>query len=604
MNAAPARLLALLLTASSARALDARLAAVSDPESGDAPGLTLSAGTGRVECARATFSRATAEAGGAVYVVDAGAPGDEDAIRLSAAVLARSAGPASPAAALARRHGVPAVALGRGLWDASGPSWTLELTTFGPARTEGGFSIRPAGPPLERVLREGDAVCVDADAGRASFPPSEEAEARLAAAEAARAYDGLRDAGALERWLRGAPDTARAAFLMAELTPRSLAGVVPAADLARLDYAARAAAGAAGAPRVARAESRAWSRALARARARAAACPASAADAPSQDVLDRLTRGARDEAARAAAAGRALGLGDGGLGALSRRCAAVAAARRGRVPASAPTLDAAVLAAGARRPPAVELGSEAWRAFSAGSLAAFLSDTADDASLSLREKSARARARILAAPLDAASVAGRALSSAAGAGPCVISGADGSAAVADATAAPAAAKSVWAASWDPGPLRARLRAGRGADQDGRLRVERALAADASGVIFTRDPSSLRPGRALIEAASGGPDAALSASSTRLWTVDLADGRAVSAPASAAPLSAERLKSLARLARALDAWQGGAVEAAFAFAGPNLYVLHARPLSPPPEPLPKTDASAAPAPETLNVKAVR
>ncbi len=62
---------------------------------------------------------------------------------------------------------------------------------------------RAASGEREVVLREGAAACVDAAAGRVFVPPSDEADARVSAAEAAHAYDGLRDEPSLEHWLRG-----------------------------------------------------------------------------------------------------------------------------------------------------------------------------------------------------------------------------------------------------------------------------------------------------------------------------------------------------------------------------------------------------------------
>jgi hypothetical protein len=603
---ATAGLLGLLLLGAPVRALDARSAAFPDPESGDFPALTLSWGPGRPVCARATFDPVKAAVGGWTFVVDAGIPGDEDAIRLSEAVLARAGGLASPAAILARRHGVPAVSLGRGVWDASGPTLALEETTFGAPVVEDGVALRAAGPPRELVLREGDVVCVDAAAGRVVLPPPQEAEARLAAAEAARAYDGLRDEVSLERWTTGAPDAARAAFLMAELASRALEGGVSVEDLTKLDRAARSAAGAASA-QVARAEARAWARALLDARDELAACPAQAADAPAADVLDRLSSGARAVAARASAAGRALGLGDGGLPALARACAAAASKRRSAVPATAPTLDEVARAAGAQRPQAFELGPEAWRAFIADNrLADFLADTSGDSSLALRGRSARIRARLMSARLDASSQAGRLIAAAAGSGACVVTGPDASVPAADARAAPAAARAVWAASWDPGPLGARLRAGHGSEIDGRLRFERTSTADVSGLLFSRDPASGGRGRVFVEAASGGADSLLSGTAaTQRYALDSASGRALQAPASGALLSPERLKRVARLSRSLDAWQGGGVEAAFSFVGTKLLILHARPIAPPAPPQPLSDLlTPPPSTQNLDIKAVR
>src|SRR6185312_6947999 len=113
-------------------------------------------------CGRVTFDRGKAAAGGRIFATDTGEPGDEDAIRLSDAVLARRGGLLSRAAISARRHGVPAVAVGRGAWDASAHSLTLREAAPGAASSEGGAAVRAAGAERDVVLREDDAVCVDA----------------------------------------------------------------------------------------------------------------------------------------------------------------------------------------------------------------------------------------------------------------------------------------------------------------------------------------------------------------------------------------------------------------------------------------------------------
>ncbi len=48
--------------------------------------MTLSLGPGWSVCAKVTFDRHVAEAGGRVFVVDAAGDGDEQAIRMSEAV--------------------------------------------------------------------------------------------------------------------------------------------------------------------------------------------------------------------------------------------------------------------------------------------------------------------------------------------------------------------------------------------------------------------------------------------------------------------------------------------------------------------------------------
>ncbi|MBI2387509.1 MAG: hypothetical protein HYV14_16085, partial [Elusimicrobia bacterium] len=219
----------LLLLAASARA---------EPLPGAFSGLSLSLGQGRPVCARATFDRKAAEAGGRVLVLDAAAEGDDAAIRMAEAVVTRRGGLSSRAGAAARRHGVPAVSLGQGRWDERGPALYLDEPSYGPTQTASGYSYRPVIGSEERALREGDAVIVDAASGRVILVPPSEAEARVAAAEAARAYDGLRDAVALEVWLAQAEDARRGAALLEELVPRAAAGAMPADDLSRVRRAA------------------------------------------------------------------------------------------------------------------------------------------------------------------------------------------------------------------------------------------------------------------------------------------------------------------------------------------------------------------------------
>jgi phosphohistidine swiveling domain-containing protein len=606
---ARAALLVLLLARPSA-ALDARLAAPPEPEPGAFPGLTLSLGPGRAVCGRATFDRRKVAAGGAIFVTDAGEPGDEEAIRLAEAVIVRRGGLTSRAAISARRHGVAAVALGRGTWDAATPSLILREPVFGPSSSAGGVTVRAASGERERVLREGDAACVDAGAGRVVLPPADEADARVAAAEAARAFDGLRDESALERWLEAAPGPARAAALMAELAPRALEGGITPDELARIERAARTAAGREGREALSRAERRAWAKAARAGRAELDDCAAAAADARSADVLERLAAGAKDEAARASAAGKILGGGDAGLGALARACQAAASRRRGSVTAEPASLEDAAAAAGAARPESVETPADAWGRFVAeNGLAEFLSSTLDDASLGLRRKSERIRARLQDARLEPGTEAGRAIAAAAAFCPCLVVGEDATLPAADAREALAAAREVWAASWGPGPLGARLRAGRGGRFEGRLRFTRAVKADVSGLLFSRDPGSGRR-RVLVEAAPGGIDALLAGGATSdRWALEPRSGRTVEfvpgAPDGRPRLSPERLERLARVARALDAWRGGGIEAAFSYVGDKLFIHHARPLEAPRPPRPLNDPfSPRPAPEALNVKPAR
>ncbi|MFI5345276.1 MAG: hypothetical protein ACHQ51_02765, partial [Elusimicrobiota bacterium] len=272
--------------------------------------------------------------------------------------------------------------------------------------------------------------------------------------------------------------------------------------------------------------------------------------------------------------------------------------------------DDAAAAAGASRPEAAELTSNAWRWFvEENNLSEFLARTLDDASLGLRRKSERIRARLLQSRLGADTEAGRAVAAAAASCPCLVVGEDATLTAGDARGALSAVLETWAASWGPGPLGARLRAGRGADYAGKIRFTRAAKADVSGLLFSRDPGSGRR-RVLVEAATGGVEELLSGGADAdRWTLEPRTGRTLEfVPASAdgkPRLSPERLAALSRLARALDAWRGGGVEAAFSFSGDKLFVHHARPLEAPRPPRPLTDPfSPRPAPEALNVKPAR
>ncbi|MDX6768576.1 MAG: PEP-utilizing enzyme, partial [Elusimicrobiota bacterium] len=271
--------------------------------------LTLSPGPGHPVCGRAVYDSAKAAAGGGVFVSDELLPGDEAALRMSEALLTTRAGLSSRGAVFARRHSVPAVAVTGAFWDDG--ALVVSEPVFGPEQCRDGACWRPRTGSRPRPVREGDALCVDAPGGRVTFVPAESADDRIAAAEAARAFEGLRDAAALERWLTAAASPARAVFLMEELVPRAVDGAASAAELERLRRVALSVAGAQ-APRLKAAERAAFARARASAREELAGCAEDAADAASAAVLDRLTSRAAAQAGRVAQTARLLGESDGG----------------------------------------------------------------------------------------------------------------------------------------------------------------------------------------------------------------------------------------------------------------------------------------------------
>jgi len=586
----PGAFLPFLLLALSARA---------EPVPGAFHGLALSLGPGRPVCAKVTFDRAVAEAGGHVYVVDAASEADELAIRMSEAVVSRRGGLTSRAAAAARRHGVPAVSLGQGRWDGRGPALYLDEPSYGSPRSASGYSYRPVTGSEERALREGDAVVVEAATGRVILIAPAEAEARVAAAEAARAYDGLRDSQALEQWLAQPDGARRGAALLEELVPRAVSGSMPAEDLSRVRRAAERLVPASAREEMRRAESRSFSRAAREAKRRAEDCESDAAAATDAVALERLADEARASAEGAAAVARILSLTDGGAAAAARACRD-SALRRAKSRAGKPSSFAAAAASGgADGPEGVELPAGSWARFvDSNGLAEWLPRVLDDSSLGLRRKSERIRERIMS---------GRFLLTEAVTGPVLIVGEDVALKAESAVDAPQRVKEVWAASWSQGPLGARQRAGRGLAYDGRVRVEKIAPAEASGFAFSRDPGSGRRERVLVEASRGSLDKVLAGDAeTESYSLDRATGREV-APrtgASAPVLSADKLVRVARLARALDAWKGAGVEIAFSFSGERLIAHTSRPLEPPRPALPLNDPFA-PRPEAgyLDIKRV-
>lgn len=547
-------------------------------------GLVLSLGSGRPVTARATFDPKVAAQGGRVLILDSASAADDSAIRMAEAVVVRRGGLASRAGQAARRHGVPAVALGQGRFDASIPALRLEEPLFGAPGEASGSSYRPFSGTAERIVREGDAVVVDAALGRVSLVPPEEADDRVGAAEAALTFDGLRDEQSLENWL-GEASPARAAALLEELVPRAASGAMRPDDLLSVRRKAESSVPASARESLRRVENAAFARAAKSAKRRAEDCGSS----------DE----ARVQADAVSAVARILSQPDLGAAAALRACAA-AAAKREKSRGAGRSLAEAAAEGGADAPDATALSDGLWRRFvDDNGLSEWLSRTVDDASLGLRRKSERIRERVLAGRLSPVAEAS---------GPVLVVGEDAALKADGPSDAAARLKEVWAASWGPGPLGARLRAGRALAFDGKARVEKLTKSDAAGVLFSRDPGSGRRERVLVEASAAPLEAVLSGDAeTSSYALDRATGRAVAPKTgSGADLSPERLERLAKAARALDAWKGAGVEAAFSFSGDKLFIHHARAIEAPKPITPLNDpfAPRVEADQSLNVRGVR
>ncbi|MBI2385802.1 MAG: hypothetical protein HYV14_07285, partial [Elusimicrobia bacterium] len=288
-----------------------------------------------------------------------------------------------------------------------------------------------------------------------------------------------------------------------------------------------------------------------------------------------------------------------GAAAAARACRDAALRRAKSRAGKTADFAAAALAGGADRPEGVDLPAGAWARFvESNGLAEWLERTLDDASLGLRRKSERIRERIASGRLGQVDGV---------LGPSLIVGEDAALKADGPLDAAQRVKEVWAASWGPGPLGARQRAGRGLAYDGRVRVEKIVPADASGLAFSRDPGSGRRERVFVEATKGPLDGLLAGdAATESYTLERRTGRETGPRSGSASsvLSAERLARVARLARALDAWKGAGVEVAFSFSGERLIAHHARALEAPRPVIPLNDPFA-PRPEAgyLNIKPV-
>lgn len=496
---------------------------------------------GRPVTGRLTFDPAVARQGGAVYATPRLEGGDEQALRMSEALILTGAGGSSRAAQEARRRKLPAVALGNARWEPGG-KLIVEHAVLGPAKN----GLRQVVERRRVELTEGSVVTVNAEQGTVVVAPSELASDWLAAAEAARAYDGLRDLQSLLLWRQGASDEA-AERLIQELQRRAVDGEADPAHLGALGARIKASAAE---------EKRIFNEARDRLTAFLAESLERMADASTQDAVDRLLAEARRRHRAYSEACAALQHKQPAppAAALLARLERFAKERRPGLPAKAGDWSEAAVKAGAEPRARRILDASFYKKFvEENALSRRLEDISGDASLTLGRKSQRLRSLILskkAPDLGAELPPGERLRLL-GEGERFE----------DVPRAQAGAKvlEIWAAAWDPGPLGARKRAGG-------LHPEPVVTAEAAGGgqalrCWTRDP--LSPRRQLVQ----GPafEAALDRRTGEL-----------AAPPSGTPPSGAALKKVSKVLRALEGHWGRPVLAELSLDGERLSVLSAVP----------------------------
>lgn len=550
-------------------------------------GFALSLGPGRRVTGRLTYDEKKALSGGWILAAPRAGAEQAAAVRLSRAFISASGGLFSPAAVAARRHGVPAIVLPQAAFKDG--ALVVERPVFGKARQVGGVTLEPAEKAERAPLPEGAVVSVDAAHGLLIVPAKEDEEDELALDEALGAFEGMADAQALVQWWRGRAEGERSAHLAERLTQELCARV--AAGTSRADAVARVlhdVKSPAVRPAV--------QAALREGKERLAELLASAKEAGSPAAAQRIS----DEAQALARRMSQLAAAAPGADASSCKAAAAAVERAAksreqelarRKPLS---LAEALAEAGARPPRGKSLGPDVYRAFvDETGLGPRLEEVAQDASLDLRGKAQRIEALFSAAqaPRTAKAVADAAPS----AGQVAVTG------PLDRREGPASSvfalvRAAWADAWSPEELGRRKRAGKPAAPEPWVSIEAVVAADVSGLAFSRDPATGRADRVIVSA--GSDQYVLDRSGSReLMPALVADKR---------KLSLEQLRRVARAARAAENWLGVPAELSFAFSGADLIALGAKPMEPAkPEPAASLEPVKASGPsQALDVKSLR
>jgi hypothetical protein len=570
------------------------------------PGAALSLGAGRAVTARLTYDRNRAAEGGVILFLPGFSESDAAAARLAEALVLGSGGAASRGAAFARSHRIPAVAPESARW--TGGILEAEAPVLGRSQSEGGVSFQVAERTVRLQFREGDVVTVDPVHGTLTLSSPREADSDLAAAEALRAYDGLRDAQALLHWWEARSDSdPRAGVLVVEgLAGRLADGSARAEDFALVRRAVVSALPPAEKKRLAAEERLALGEAAAAGQRALRDDLDSVSEAASALALERILARAQPRRDGLQSLAEALGLKAQARGAeaLWVELGRAAQKRRSELPAgtggtsdtagaaAAGGLAACAAVAGATVPPRAVLDESFYRRFLAEErLEARLADIAADASLDMRRKSARLRALFLDSRIAPGSELGRdILGRLPQAEAYEVSGAYEDFSQVSRDGVLGKVLEAWAAGFDPGPLGARKRAAQGglvAEPDSAVTIAAAVKAEVSGTAFSRDPASGRRARILVSAAQEplsleggrsplpeGTAAQPQAEAAQEYPLDRRTGRCLR-PQPGGLLQSEELAALARAGRCLDDQEGRGVELEFCRAAGRLYLLGSR-----------------------------
>jgi hypothetical protein len=546
--------------------LSSALAAFAFSGDVELPGSAVSVGFGQPVTARLSYGRCSLDQG----CLSASQRFSEDP--QAAGLLLAFGGRFSPAAVFSRSRRIPALVLESAHWEDG--VLIVEVPVFGKTESRSGVSVQAVERTARLRLDEGSVLTLDPLSGKARLHDPSDAASALAAAEALRAYDGLRSGPALLQWWESqrALSPRAGVLLISGLARRLAAGEARVEDFQAIRRA------------VMRDANDAARRSLKETELGTLSDEARRCERDLGDLLDAVRLAATPEAlerdllnARArrdglAALARALerrGLA-GAAESLWRRIR-TAAADRGRKLAGQPARDALAAAAAAvdaAVPSRVVISTNSYSRFIEDNRAGpRLAEILEDASLTLRRRSERIRSLLLGQALKNSDL-GRELLSGLPASEAysVIGAYEAFASVPQAQVLDRV-QDAWAAAFNPSPLGVRQRAGL-REPDSSVAVTALPAAEVTGSVLSRDPAGgLRAMVVSANNAQGGDE----------YLLDRRTGRLLAPPllANKRLLSSANLASLVRAAAMIDDHFGRGMRLDFAISNGKLWLLGVR-----------------------------
>lgn len=556
------------------------------------PGIGVSFGWRGPVTGRLSFEGGAPGGGGRILALPSPTRRDGDALRSCEALVTTEGDYLSYHAVMARELGLPVLVLEQASWarDKDGPYLLLEEPLYaGSWVKSGGTRYQAVSSTRQRRLREGEAVTIDAWAQTLTVYAPREASSRLAAAEALRAYDGLKDVSSLIRWFEDSSLSASdpsesgrlAAVLIEGAADRLMAGTAASGDFCRLRKGLLPLIR--GSPKLLRErEALFWTRISAEAGSVFSVSSGKIENSRTRQATERWAERVKKRWVRLKEMGECLERKKeiSQLSVLVRETDRKARRRAEELGESGSGLSEAAASAGADLPARVRLDPGFYRRFiEDNSLSPKISRLSEDSSRDLRGKSAAIRALIRETPLSPESALGGDIASVLPSTWTRFSFVNGSdVREADRSRWTEALKEHWAESWIPAAILERRRAKTAVAREmSESFAQETVLVDVSGVAYSRSAPGAggpRTGARLIVLASRG--AADSTSVSDRYVLDPAGKELLPArlAGSTRVLPPEKLEAVARLLAALEDHYSTGLEIRFGYRSDRLFVLQA------------------------------